>query len=140
MHNFRLNELLAADTHLVIDTEDYYLGLNKNALVPWLILVPKTQVIELFACDPVFKQRIRQTVDNLAAFLQDYFHADKMNIATLGNVVEQLHIHIIARRYDDFAYPDPIWGKPGFKAYEEKAKQAIIQSLKDYLANCQSGR
>ncbi len=135
MQHFQLNELLAADTYPVIDSEDYYLGLNKNALVLWLILVPKTQVIELFACDPVFKQRIRQTVDDVAFFLQDYFHADKMNIATLGNVVKQLHIHIIVRRHDDFAYPDPIWGKAGFKAYEEKEKQAIIQSIKDYLAN-----
>lgn len=129
-HNyFQLNECLATDTCPIIDNEDYYLGLHKNALVPWLILVPKTEEIELFACDPAFKQRIRATVDKLAIFSQNYFNADKMNIATLGNLVSQLHIHIIARKTDDFAFPDPVWGKSQFKTYAAERQQAIIEAI-----------
>ncbi|PID65593.1 MAG: hypothetical protein CR975_06430 [Gammaproteobacteria bacterium] len=74
-------------------------------------------------------------MDDLAAFSQVYFQADKMNIATLSNVVAQLHIHIIARRHDDFAYPDPVWGKPAFAAYEEKEKQTIIRAIRENYHN-----
>ncbi len=126
MKNFVLNSQLAEDTYLITDNEFYYSGLHKNALVPWLILVPKTNEIELFNCEPQFKRTIRKTVDNLATFSQSYFNADKMNIATLGNVVSQLHIHIIARKTDDFAYPDPVWGKNGFSAYSKKTKDKCI--------------
>lgn len=131
--NFQLNERLAADTYPIADHPDYYLGLNKNALVPWFILVPKTNELELFACTDCFKTRIRSTVDSLASFIQQHFTADKMNLATLGNVVSQLHIHIIARTNDDFAYPDPVWGKTNFLAYEEEEKNAIIAAIQHHL-------
>lgn len=130
MKKFQLNERLAADTYSVIDSEDYYLGLHKNALVPWLILVPKTEEIELFACEPVFKQRIRETVDTLTSFSQGYFNADKMNIATLGNVVSQLHIHIIARKIDDFAFPAPVWGKADFLVYESEYLHSTLTAIR----------
>lgn len=131
--NFQLNECLAVDTYSVADTADYYLGLNKNALVPWLVLVPRTTEAELFACEAPFKQRIHATADRLAVFAQAYFDADKMNIATLGNIVSQLHIHIIARKTTDFAWPDPVWGKPDFLAYDTKTKDAIIAAIRQHL-------
>ncbi len=133
MKNFILNSQLAKDTCPIVDNKSYHLGLHKNALVPWLILVPKTDEIELFNCEPQFKQTIRETVDNLARFSQSYFNADKMNIATLGNVVSQLHIHIIARKTDDFAYPDPVWGKTGFLAYSKKTKDEYIKDINKFL-------
>lgn len=133
MAGFQLNERIAADTYEVADTDDYYLGLHKNALVAWLILVPKTHEVELFACDADFKNRIREAMDGLATFVQSYFEADKMNLATIGNVVSQLHIHIIARKRDDFAFPDPVWGKADFLAYDDKQKDVIIIDLKNYL-------
>lgn len=130
---FILDPRLADDTYPIAETPDYYLRLHKNALVPWLILVPKTTEIELFACSPTFKQAIRETTDRLATFSQTYFQADKMNIATLGNVVKQLHIHIIARKIHDFAFPEPVWGKTDFLAYEDRQKQAIIKAVKSAL-------
>lgn len=135
MSTFQLNERLAADTYQIADNADYYLGLHKNALVTWLILVPKTDKVELFACDPTFKQRIRHTVDDLAEFCQHHCGADKMNIATIGNVVSQLHIHIIARKTDDYAWPDPVWGKPEFLAYTEASRDELIKSIQCYLKN-----
>lgn len=132
--HFQLNERLAADTYPMIDCKDYYLGLNNNALVSWLILVPKTQEIELFNCDPTFRQRIYNVVDSLAAFSQDYFNADKMNVATLGNVVSQLHIHIIARKTDDFAFPDPVWGKTDFQPHVADNVVRIRQAISQHLS------
>lgn len=133
MNNFQLDKQLKSDTYPVLETDDYTLRLHKNALVPWLILVPKTEKIELFLCEPDFKQRIHESVDKLALFLQDYCDADKMNIAALGNVVSQLHIHIIARKTNDFAFPDPVWGKPDVKSYDEVDKNAIIHAIQQYL-------
>ncbi|PIE42350.1 MAG: HIT family protein [Gammaproteobacteria bacterium] len=130
---FQLDKRLADDTYPILETDDFYLRLNKNALVPWFILVPKTNEIELFACENQFKQRIRQTVDRLAAFSQDYFKADKMNIAALGNVVSQLHIHIIARHHDDFAWPGPVWCKTDYLDYDDQQKGDIIASVKQAL-------
>lgn len=135
MNTFQLNERLAADTYPITENTDYYVGLHKNALIPWLILVPKTDEIELFACEDQLKARIRTTVDSLADFMQSHFVADKMNIATLGNVVSQLHIHLIARKTDDVAWPDPVWGKPDFLAYDEAAKNAIIAAVQQHLSH-----
>lgn len=133
MNDFQLNIRLAEDTYPVLESEDYCLLLNKNALVPWLILVPKTNETELFACEPEFKRCIRETMDALAVFVQDYTCADKMNVAALGNVVSQLHIHIIARKSSDFAWPDPVWGKPDFLAYDDVKKDAMIAALQQFL-------
>lgn len=130
---FILNSRLAADTHPIIDGDDYYLGLHHNALVPWLILVPKTDEVELFACEVDFRQRIRETVDSLAVFSQRYFDADKMNIATIGNVVSQLHIHIIARQEIDFAWPAPVWGQDAYESYEREPCEEIIHAVRQHL-------
>ncbi len=133
MNTFTLNERLAADTYPIVDTDDFYLGLNKNALIPWLILVPKTSEVELFRCSDDFKQKIRATVDSLALFCQSHFDADKMNIATLGNVVEQLHVHIIARKTDDCAWPDPVWGNTKFAAYTDDDACSVINAVRLHL-------
>ncbi len=133
MNDFTINPLLIDDTHPVLENAHYWLGLHKNALFPWLILVPKTKETELFACPATFKTAIREAIDSLAAFSQSYFQADKMNIATLGNVVSQLHVHIIARKHDDPAWPTPIWGNSAFLAYEEKEKDAIIAAIQKHL-------
>lgn len=131
--HWQLDERLAADTHPILDYPDFYLGLHKNALIPWLILVPKTDAIELYACEADLKQRIRSTVDSLAAFAHKYFAADKMNVATLGNVVSQLHIHIIARQHDDIAWPNPVWGCPDFLPYDKAEKHAISAAIQTHL-------
>ncbi len=132
--DFILDPQLAKDTYPIADNEQYYLGLHKNALVPWLILVPKTHEIELFNCEPAFKQSIRETLDHLSKFAQSYFHADKINIAALGNVVSQLHIHIIARKTNDFAFPDPVWGKSDFLAYTVETKKKYVNDVNSYLS------
>ncbi|MGY0398569.1 MAG: HIT domain-containing protein [Ostreibacterium sp.] len=135
MSHFVLNKQLATDTLPIIENDYYYLGLHNNKLVPWLILVPKTQEIELFACKTAFKQHIREAIDGIADFAQVYFQADKMNIATIGNVVLQLHIHIIARKKTDFAWPSPVWGKPDYADYSENERGRIIFDVKHYLTH-----
>lgn len=65
---------------------------------------------ELFQLDAADQRQLWQETTLLAETLKDTFAADKMNVATLGNVVSQLHMHVIVRRRDDIAWPAPVWG------------------------------
>ena len=77
-----------------------------DAQYPWFILVPRREeVSELFQLDAADQQALWRETTSLAETVKDTFRADKMNVATLGNVVGQLHMHVIARRRDDAAWP-----------------------------------
>jgi len=71
----------------------------------------------------------------LAETVKDTFGADKMNVATLGNVVGQLHMHVIARRRDDAAWPAPVWGRHPAKPYSDEQVAAIRDKLKLVLTD-----
>ncbi len=128
-------------TQLLQDT--YYIGklplsrvlLMNNKLFPWVILVPeienKTELFELQAKEQ--KMLIEET-SAIAKAIKKLYWADKMNIATLGNQVEQLHIHIIARFKTDECWPAPVWGK-GIKQYDEKSAEETINKIRDICAN-----
>jgi diadenosine tetraphosphate (Ap4A) HIT family hydrolase len=69
----------------------------------------------------------------LSRLLKDLYTADKMNVAALGNVVPQLHVHVIARRVGDPAWPRPVWGAAPRTAYAPDALQAVRQRLREAL-------
>ena len=71
-------------------------------------------------------------INKLAKFIKTYFKADKINIANLGNIVAQLHIHVIARYKDDKAWPDPVWGKYPQKKYLTEQILAIKELFNKY--------
>ncbi len=126
---FELNKQLEKDTYFIKETKAYILLLNKNALVPWLILVPKTDFLELFQCDSEFKNHIREALDFYSDIMDKALKPDKINIATIGNIVPQLHIHIICRYKTDFAWPSPVWGHNDFMDYTDEQ----IDMIKDIL-------
>ncbi|KIY39175.1 histidine triad (HIT) protein [Pseudomonas sp. 10-1B] len=105
--------------------------LSKDANYPWFILVPKRPGIsELFELDAAQQQQLWQETSALAEALKASYNADKMNVATLGNVVSQLHMHVIVRQRDDVAWPAPVWGKCPAVAYTDDQVQAIRQRLR----------
>lgn len=109
---FVLDSRLEQDTLLLGDFPLCRLLLMNDAQYPWFILVPRREeVSELFQLDTADQQALWQEATSLAETVKDTFGADKMNVATLGNVVSQLHVHVIARRRDDPAWPGPVWGK-----------------------------
>ncbi len=103
---------------------------------PWFILVPRREeVSELFQLDEVDQQALWREATFLAETLKDTFAADKMNVATLGNVVSQLHMHVIVRRRDDAAWPAPVWGRLPAEPYSAEQVAAIKAKLRLVLAD-----
>jgi len=115
---FVLDSRLQQDTVWVGDYPLCSLLLMNDAQYPWFILVPRREdVSELFQLDGADQLQLWQETNGLAEVLKDCFAADKMNVATLGNVVSQLHMHVIVRRREDAAWPAPVWGKHPAQPY-----------------------
>lgn len=133
---FVLDPRLEQDTLLLGDFPLCRLLLMNDAQYPWFILVPRREeVSELFQLDSVDQEALWRETTSLAETVKDTFGADKMNIATLGNMVGQLHMHVIARRRDDAAWPAPVWGKHSAKPYSDEQVAAIKRKLKLVLTN-----
>lgn len=132
---FVVDPRLQQDTLPVGDFPLCRLLLMNDANYPWFILVPRREeVSELFQLDVLDQQALWQEATMLAETLKDAFGADKMNIATLGNVVSQLHMHVIARRRDDPAWPAPVWGRLPAQPYGDEQVLAIKDRLRLVLA------
>lgn len=128
---FILDTRLQEDTWLIGDFPLCRLLLSNDSNYPWFILVPRREGIsELFQLDDVDQQLMWAETTALAGVLKELFTADKMNVATLGNVVSQLHMHVIARYASDAAWPGPVWGKHPAKPYSEADVQVIRDKLK----------
>ena len=116
---FELDGRLALDTFPVGDLELCRVLLMDDARYPWLILVPRRSgVVELVDLNASDRAQLVEEANAAAAFLQTSRRPDKINIAALGNVVRQFHLHVVARRRGDPAWPGPVWGHGVAKPYE----------------------
>lgn len=136
MNNFKLDRRLAETSSLIKDLGDIELRLSNNALVPWFLLIPKVQLTEWFELEEVMQIRLNKLVSALSVFLKTELKVDKINIATIGNVVSQIHIHVVGRKQDDFCWPDVVWGKQQFKPYTDDQRNEIIMSLIKRCSAC----
>lgn len=101
--------------------------LMRDANYPWFILVPDRQgITEIYQLPDEEQQQLLRESAVMARFLVEELRADKVNIAALGNVVPQLHVHHVARYRDDPAWPAPVWGACAAQAYDTEALQALI--------------
>ena len=95
-----------------------YLLLMKDANYPWFILVPDRQDIsEIYQLSGEDQQQLLRESSNLAGFLMQAFGGDKLNIAAIGNIVPQLHLHHVVRYRTDPTWPAPVWGKLPARLY-----------------------
>ena len=104
--------------------------LHKNALVPWFILVPEVRVTDLLEVPDTQRSRIMAECAAIAGFIKKHFRSTKINFASLGNVVPQLHVHIIARRSNDVAWPRPVWGVMPPLEHDAEEVQHFISALR----------
>lgn len=133
---FDLDSRLASDTHVMGDFPLCRLLLMNDRQYPWFILVPRREeVSELFQLDSGDQQVLWQETTGLAEVLKDTFSADKMNVATLGNMVSQLHMHVIVRRKGDPAWPAAVWGRHPAVPYSPDEVTAIRQKLRLVLTD-----
>lgn len=133
---FELDPRLQQDTLPVGDFPLCRLLLMNDAQYPWFVLVPRREeIVEVFQLDVEDQRTFWQETTELAEILKDTFGADKMNVAALGNVVSQLHMHVIVRRHGDPAWPAPIWGKHPAQPYTAEQVAAIRDKLRLVLTD-----
>ncbi len=103
----------------------------KDANYPWLMLVPRRpEKLEIIDLDEVEQAQLMTEVSRAAKALKEITKCDKLNIAALGNVVPQLHVHVIARRSSDPAWPRPVWGVVPPLAHDAAEVQHFISALR----------
>jgi diadenosine tetraphosphate (Ap4A) HIT family hydrolase len=128
---FALDPRLQQDTLTIGDFPLSRLLLSNDSNYPWFILVPRREdVSEIFQLDIVDQQQLWQETSALAQILKDAFDADKLNVAALGNVVSQLHMHVIVRKRADAAWPAPVWGKLAAVPYTAEQVSTIRERLR----------
>lgn len=133
---FELHSQLQKDCTVIGALPLSLLLLMNDAHYPWCVLVPqrdaKREWYELSTTD---QQQLLTEVNALAQYLQANTGAKKMNIGALGNMVPQLHVHVIARFEHDAAWPAPVWGKAPAKPYDVNSRQHIETLLHDFRAS-----
>jgi len=113
-----------------------HLLLMNDANYPWLILVPdRDNITEIYQLTEEDQAQLIRESSTVAKMLTQHFDADKINIAALGNVVPQLHIHHISRYRHDAAWPKPIWGQAPAKAYSDDALTKVLDKLRTALGD-----
>ena len=131
---FSLHPQLAADTTPVCKLELSDLVLMNDSRYLWCILVPRLDGLrDLHEVPQANKAQLLEEVDRVSLALQELSGAYKMNVAALGNMVEQLHVHVIARHQGDAAWPGPVWGVGSAEPYDESAAQTLVQQLREKL-------
>ena len=129
-----LHPQLAKDTALNGRIGECLLLLMKDARYPWLILVPEQEGLrELHDLSDDQFSSVTQIIKQTSLRLQTLTEALKINVAALGNMVPQLHIHIIARREDDASWPGPVWGVGTAEPYTEDKLTVLVATLKESL-------
>lgn len=131
---FELDYRLESDCVLVGTLPLCRILLMKDANYPWLILVPARKgVSEIYQLDTDDQEQLIWESSFVSERLIQAFNGDKMNIAGLGNVVSQLHIHHVVRTESDAAWPDPVWGAVSPRAYTAQALAQRIERLHEAL-------
>ena len=131
-----LHPALRRDCLLVGRFRLCHLLLMKDASYPWCILVPdRDNIFEIHQLRKSDQLQLIRESSILAAALERVFRADKINIAALGNIVPQLHIHHVVRYRDDKAWPAPVWGAGEVKPYSKAALQAALEKLREGLGD-----
>jgi diadenosine tetraphosphate (Ap4A) HIT family hydrolase len=130
MSDFTLHSRLAADTIFVADLLLCRVLLMNDVRYPWLVLVPRiADAVEIFDLSVQDRATLVEEITEAARTLQQLSGAAKMNIGALGNLVPQLHIHIVARNAGDPAWPGPVWGHGPAVPYLPGARDIFLAKL-----------
>jgi len=132
--DWSLHPQLEQDTVAICDLALARVLLANDANYPWLILVPRLPgMIELIDLEENAQIQLLGEIAKVARALKSVTECDKLNIAALGNQVSQLHVHVIARRRNDAAWPKPVWGIKPALVYEADRREMLLNSLRALL-------
>ena len=131
--SFKLNKKLLKSSHHITDLQLCSIRLNDNSKFPWLILIPKrnniTDMSDLNSKDQI--QLIKEIVF-ISKIMKQLFKTSKLNVEKIGNIVPQLHIHIIARSKKDSSWPLSVWVVKG-KSYSKLTLKNLLEKLRKVL-------
>lgn len=103
----------------------------KDANYPWLLLVPRREgAVEIIDLDEVAQAQLMTEMTRVSRALKEVTQCDKLNVAALGNMVPQLHVHVIARRTSDAAWPRPVWGVAQALSHDGEEVQNFISAIR----------
>jgi len=131
---FQLHPRLEQDSIKIAEFSLSELRLINDSQYPWVVLVPKrADISEVYQLSAADQQLLQQESSLLAKTMAELYLADKMNIAAIGNMVPQLHIHHIVRYKSDIAWPAPVWGKFDAAPYSEQQIEKVTSQIKNAL-------
>lgn len=131
---FQIDSRLAGDTLEVASLTLCQVLLLNDQRYDWLVLVPRREsVTEVLDLSPLDQAQLWREVTLVAGVLREAQPDCKLNIGALGNIVRQLHLHILLRREGDPAWPGPVWGHSPREPYSEEAGQAAVASWRAQL-------
>lgn len=131
---FELHPTLAKDSVDIARLDLCRVLLIRDKTYPWVVLVPERPGLrDLDDLSEADRIQAMAEIDAVSKALKALYQPHKINVAALGNVVEQLHIHIIARFADDPAWPGPVWGAVEARDYDDDARAAAVSGLRRAL-------
>lgn len=130
MSTFVIHPRLRDDCHVLGRLPFSMVLLQRNAQLPWFILVPKTDARELCRLPAPQREVLTAEIDLVSRFVLDHFRSDKLNVAAIGNLVSQLHVHVVGRKVGDACWPGVVWGGlTEFSAYSDVALTTLVEAL-----------
>ncbi|MEE8378916.1 MAG: HIT family protein [Gammaproteobacteria bacterium] len=135
MTNFTLDHRLASDCKILGKLDISLLLLMNNSLVPWFILVPETTETEITDLSKIDQENLLKETNLISSFVKDNFDVQKLNIAAIGNIVSQLHIHIVGRSPSDYCWPNVVWGTKEKEPYTDERVKEITALLTKQLGD-----
>lgn len=136
MSDFALDPRLGADTFALGETRLSRVLLMNDARFPWLILVPRrAHLAEIADLSPDERALLMEEIVAVSNALSQRQGVEKINVGALGNVVRQLHVHIVGRARNDAAWPGPVWGFGARLPYQDAAAQQLLRELAQAIAH-----
>jgi diadenosine tetraphosphate (Ap4A) HIT family hydrolase len=135
-----LHPRLRDDTVAVCDLALSRLLAMNDADFPWLILVPRRAGVSELTDLGSEQSEFMNELSVVSHALKEETRCDKLNVAAIGNLVPQLHVHIVARRVDDALWPKPVWGASQGRAYEAAAMERFVRAIRNRVHPAASGR
>lgn len=129
---FNIDERFLRDSEFVISLGLCQLRLQNDNRWPWLVMIPQRDGLsEVFELSPLDQTMLTFEMNLVAKTLKEVTGAVKINVGALGNIVRQLHVHVIARDEGDANWPGPVWGFEKAIAYDNATRDALIAKLKE---------
>ena len=133
MNHFEIHPTLRADCHVLAKLSYSYLLLHRNASLPWFILVPESNEKDFLSLPAELRYAIDDECAKISDFIRSEFGSPKINFAAIGNLVPQMHLHVVGRHPEDPCWPAPVWGNLNTTAEYSEEQIASIKAKTERL-------